>query len=683
MRKRGELKKYINFRKYYIEVERQEEKNFHLNEIYNLWSKREKKKRCVNNLNSKKIQNFDEIGLFRFWKKEKFDTEIKEWDIVLISNIDFKKFRNKSFDNFSKELETYPLATVGSVWKNFFDVWISKPFSSVIFDKNLSLHLFINDITYKRQKKALDFMLQRKTEEWKDTIDFLLWSYDLEKSENFSSVFLWKEKFLNDDLNKYQKSFVKKSIENKYNFLHGPFWTGKTTSLIEAVSQCWLKWEKVLVAADSNTAVDNVLLGVDNVWVFHEWDIVRIWPMTRLYQESIYEYSIYKLIQKHKDYSNMKDKDLEIKKIKKQQDVYHKPVPQKRRGLSDMQIHRLASKGKDFRGIKSFEIKSMSNWLHLNKKIENLIQERQELREKIVEDVLDNAKVVFSTNSMVFSDLLEGQFFDVSFIDEAAQSSEPSTIMPIVVSDRFVLAWDHKQLYPTVMSKKAKPLEKSLFERLVNVYSFRADIYTLLKIQYRMNDNLMNFSNKMFYGWELNSDRNVSCLKISDVFWKQVIEKLKTIDNEIKNLNLYWFNVSDIERKDSESKSYYNIWELQKIKDLVSKFLQAWIKEDFIWVLSPYSAQVEKIKKSLEWSDIQVNTVDWFQWGEKWILLISYVRWNNKDMIWFLKDYRRLNVAITRTKRLLINVGNVNTLKTDKMFSQYFDYIKNCGKLIY
>ena len=256
--------------------------------------------------------------------------------------------------------------------------------------------------------------------------------------------------------------------------------------------------------------------------------------------------------------------------------------------------------------------------------------------------------------------------------------TEPSCLLPIILWEKFIIAWDHKQLPPTVLSDKAQPLKTSLFERLINDTKWWKDDakwlkrnLVMLEIQYRMNEKLMQFPNKEFYNGKLKADESVKNITLKDIVWDKQIWELKTSEC------LYWFNIVWKQIKDKNTNSIYNLEEINLVKKIVNDLLELWVKESDIWIISPYSAQVSKLKDKIK--NIEINTVDGFQWREKEIIIISWVRNEN---LGFLIDYRRLNVAITRSKRMLINVWNMNNLKIDKIFKEYESYIKNIWKFI-
>jgi len=487
-------------------------------------------------------------------------------------------------------------------------------------------------------------------------------------------------------LNIYQTQFVIKSQNfNWFLLLHWPFWTWKTTTLIAVAKKLIDEWKKLLIAADSNTAVDNILARMLNKNIVSKDDVVRIWTFSKIFWQDIFEVSIYEKLLKHPKYKKVKKIETEIEKLKKQQSIFQKPIPQYRRWLSDIQIIRLSQRRQSYRWLNIKIIQSMANYILIQNKINKLIEEKEKIKQQIIDDIIENSKIVFATNSMCFSDILKNKHFDIAIVDEWSQATLPSTLLPILLADKFVIAWDHKQLPPTVLSPEAKPLEKSLFEMLVekiqsgniDVSKFNTYPYHLLKIQYRMNEILMEFPNKQFYAWKLKAADEVKNILLKDLVG---MKKGKYISSEDL---LYFFDIKWQQQIDPETKSYYNLEEINFIIKILNDLFSIDVKQDYIWIISPYAKQVNMLKKyiweNLKWEDIEINTIDWYQWKEKEIIIISWVR---TDGTWFITDPRRFNVAITRVKRLLINIGDIDNLYKQDLFARYIDFVNSTWKVI-
>ncbi|MEO2154544.1 MAG: IGHMBP2 family helicase [Nanoarchaeota archaeon] len=468
-------------------------------------------------------------------------------------------------------------------------------------------------------------------------------------------------------LNKYQKEAINKALKEDLFLIHGPFGTGKTTVLVALILELIKKGKKLLVTADSNTAVDNI---VERLSQFTD-KIVRVGNITRVSGRAKSFY-LDELVKNNKFFSKLQEVKEKVDYMLKKRDAFQKPIPSLKRGLSDNQILRLAFVGKGARGISAQLIHSMANWIKYNKEYEVLREEYNLILNQIINDILKEKQVILTTNSSSALEILENQIFDYLIHDEASQSTEPSSIIPLVKCKKAIFAGDHKQLPPTVICEENEKMKVSLFERLMllNKPSYQ------LRIQYRMNETLMEFPNKMFYNNSLIADDSVKDIKLSDLNEK-IKEENDLVVNDIPLVFI------DTEGKEKEkiafSKSKYNLFEVELVDFVIGKLIN-FVKEEQISVISPYKEQVYKLKEKLKDKNIEVNTIDGFQGRENEVIILSLVRSNENEEIGFLKDYRRLNVALTRAKRKLIIIGDKKTLETDKVYKELFKFIKKKEK---
>ncbi|ACX72205.1 DNA helicase [Methanocaldococcus vulcanius M7] len=635
---------YVKKFKDLIEIERRCEMDFHKNEIIRLGKKRENVGRAILNLKGKFLGESLGCTLVRFGRKKPFKTEISPGDVVLISRED--------------PLKSDLYANVISVGKNFIDVAFDEDVPKWVYKDRVRIDLYVNDITFKRMKEALREFAKRKNK----LIYIIL---GLERPEKPLREDI-KIKFYDDKLNDSQKLAVKRAVLSKDLYLiHGPPGTGKTRTLTEVIVQeVNFNKHKVLATADSNTAADNILEYL--VKKYPDLKVVRVGHPTRISKDLI-EHSLPYLIENHEKYQEVLSLKERIKQIKEERDKFLKPSPRWRRGMSDEQILKISKKKKSYRGIPKEKIISMAEWITKNKKIQKIIRNLDDLTEKIINEILSEADVVVSTNSMAGSDVLKDWEFDVVVIDEGSQAMEPSCLIPIVKGNKLIMAGDHKQLPPTVLSEN-KELKKTLFERLIKKYP---DFSSILEIQYRMNEKIMEFPNRMFYDNKLKADESVKNITLLDLVKEEEIEETdKSIVNKIP---VQFINVEGKERRDKESYSYYNIEEAEQVFDIVKKLLKYRIP---ISVITPYDAQVRYLRSMFEENniDVEVNTVDGFQGRENETIVISFVR---TEKFGFLKDLRRLNVAITRPKRKLVLIGNENLLKQDKIYNEMIKWAKS------
>ncbi|GAX87527.1 conserved hypothetical protein [Lebetimonas natsushimae] len=629
------LEEYKNYFSSLIEKERNAEKEFHLNEIKRLSpQERQKKGRAVLGLKMKYIGEFLDFKIYRFNRNNMPEHQIKVGDIVLVSKGDPLKFAVE--------------ATVSMVGKNFIEVYSKDP---IFRSKLYRLDLFANDITFKRMLKALDEMENGKWK-MKNGVDILLGKKNPEVIEVIIN---------SENLNESQNEALRKCINSEVFLIHGPPGTGKTTTLAEVIKKHIGK--KILVTADSNVAVDNIMEKLV------DFNIIRIGHPAKI-ESKLMKFSLDVKIRRDKRYKDVEKIIKKIDDLKYLQDKRcKKPTPGRRRGMSDEEILSLAKEGKGKRGVKAEWIKEMAEWLKIQKNINKLYEEKNRKIENIMNDILDNADAVFSTNSGAGGEFLENREFDVVFIDEAAQAMEPSTLIPLIKGKQAVFAGDHKQLPPTILSNEKK-LMVSLFERFTALYD---NIYHTLGIQYRMNEKINNFPSCEFYECKVKTYEKIKNITIKDLDIKE---------NEIYGGYTPVVFIDTIgkflEKTKSGSFSKYNPLEAEYVKNLVDKLIENGAKEEHIGVITPYKDHEEYIKKILK-SAVEVKSVDGFQGREKEIIIVSLVRANENEEIGFLNDIRRLNVAITRPKRKLIVIGDANTLKINKTYEDLIEYIKKEG----
>ncbi|NPA33199.1 MAG: IGHMBP2 family helicase [Aquificae bacterium] len=478
------------------------------------------------------------------------------------------------------------------------------------------------------------------------------------------------------ELNEYQKRAIERAIKSdKFFLIHGPPGTGKTTTLTECIATLAKQGKKILATADSNVAVDNLVERLTKKGI----KAVRVGNPVRVL-ESIRKHTLDHLLEHEPEFQKAKKIYEEIEKLKEEQSRYVKPEPRYRRGLSDEEILKHAKTGTPVRGLSPKLIRSMAKWIKLQHKINELYQKAKEEERKAIGKILSRAQVVCTTNSSAGSEVLEGMSFDVAVVDEATQAVEPSCLIPITKAKRVIMAGDHKQLPPTVLSQEAQEeLSYTLFERLLELYG--EDIYEMLRVQYRMNKKIMDFPSKKFYGGKLVAHPSVENITLRDIINP---EKLKEVHKELLPIlepqNVVVFvDVKGEEKRRKDSPSYYNEEEAKLAKRIVEELLKLGLSPSDIGVISPYDEQVRLLEEKLKDKGVEIKTVDGFQGREKEVIVLSLVRSNPKKDIGFLKDYRRLNVAITRPKRKLIILGNADTLSGDEVYNELIEYVKKEG----
>ena len=618
-----------------IEKERKAEMEFHLEEIKRLSGvERQKRGRAVLGLRMRFVGEFLDFKIYRFNRNNMPEHQIKVGDIVLVSKGEPLKFAQE--------------ATVSAVGKNFIEVYSKEP---IFRSKLYRLDLYVNDITFKRMLKALEGV---KNKESRFDNEILLGHKNpqIEEADVFS-----------ENLNESQNKALKFSINSETFLIHGPPGTGKTTTLAEVIKKHIELKKKILVSADSNVAVDNIMEKLK------DYNIVRIGHPAKI-ESSLMKYSLDVKIRRDKRYKEVEKIIKKIDDLKYLQEKRtKKPTPARRRGMSDEEILKLTKEGKGKRGVKAEWVREMAEWIKIQQKINKLYDERNKITEEIMEDILNNADAVFATNSGAGSEFLEGKEFDVVFLDEAAQAMEPSTLIPLIKAPQAIFAGDHKQLPPTILSNDER-LRISMFERFSHLYP---DALHTLEIQYRMNEKINNFPSCEFYECKVKTYEKIKNITIKDLGIKDDefyggFEPYVFFDTKGKFLEAV--------KKGSPSK--YNPKEAEFVKELVDRFILNGAKEEHIGVITPYKDHEEYMKKIIE-HNIEIKSVDGFQGREKEIIIVSLVRANDKEEIGFLSDIRRLNVAITRPKRKLLIIGDAKTLSSNKTYADLIQYVKKNG----
>lgn len=646
---------YVEKFKNLIDLERSAEIKTQEEEIKKLSGKeRELLGRAILNLRGSKAGTKFHLHLVRFSREKSIETEIRTGDVVLISQ--------------GNPLKSNLLGTVFRITEKTITVAFEQKPPQWVYKKGIRIDLYVNDVTYRRMEENLEILRHAsgRARDLRNIIIGLKAPSSIQEKE-FTPV----DKFLNET----QIRAVKKALGAKDFFLiHGPPGTGKTRTLTELIVQLVKQGKKVLATADSNIAVDNLVLNLSK---YSDIKMVRIGHPARVMEE-LERFSIFALFESHPEFKNIQINWAKVRNLIEKRDRFIKPHPKIRRGLSDEEILYFAKKRQSVRGISKSTLNSMANWIILNNEIDKNIKALKEKEEKIFKDLISGADVVLSTNSMVLSEILKDFYFDVAVIDEGSQQIEPSTLIPIMKAEKFYIAGDHRQLPPTILSEEAKELENTLFEKLINRYP---ELSQMLEIQYRMNEKIMEFSNREFYNGLLKSAETVKNHTLADLKVRKPkkFEEILAINEAISFLDTS--EIDTPEHQPEGSTSYENPVEAQLVITLVEELLNMGVDKKDIGIITPYAAQVKLIKQLLLEKNfkIEVNSVDGFQGREKEVILISFVRSNKTGEIGFLNDLRRLNVAITRARRKLICIGNAKTLSHHPTYKKFINYIKTVG----
>ncbi len=643
-----------------VEMEREEEMRRHEREIRNLTGfQREKEGRAILHLKGKdKGTGLGGKYLIKFVRQRPGeqlpDTEITVGDLVMLSRGNPLKANN-------------PTGTVSSKTNYSLTIAFDRKPRRFLFGKGLRCDLYVNDITYQRQLEALKEVTSR--DQSRDLASKALGQDGLEFEDQGNL------QILNKNLNTSQIEAVRKALAaNDFYLIHGPPGTGKTVTCIEAARQLIRRGEKVLCTADSNTAVDNL---VERLADWGE-NVVRVGHPARV-TPNLRSHTLDEIIQNDPSYIQSQEaREAALKLVDEQGKLTH-PGGRWRRGMSNGKILALARRGKGSRGVPPSRIKEMAKWIHLKSKIDDLFNKAQRLEEEAISHVLEWADVICATNSGSGSELMSDREFNTVIIDEATQATEPSCWIPMVRANKVVMAGDHKQLPPTILSPDAEGLSKTLFESLVEVHGNRCR--SMLKIQYRMHEKIMQFSNQQFYDDLLEADESVASHTILDLLPDS---KVRSPSDSLESPLVFvdTRHIDGNERTRTGSTSKENPVEAEIVDFITSQILDLGILQRDIAVISPYDDQVDLLRRLIGMEEIEIDTVDGFQGREKEVVIVSLVRSNSRNSIGFLNDIRRLNVALTRAKRKLIIIGDSSTITSHQTYEHLLEYVRSTGKVI-
>jgi predicted DNA helicase len=303
-----------------------------------------------------------------------------------------------------------------------------------------------------------------------------------------------------------------------------------------------------------------------------------------------------------------------------------------------------------------------------------MLAEARQIENQLVERLLDRAQIVCATNTGLDRDILGKRFFDWCVMDEASQSTEPGAWIPIMFANRLVLAGDPFQLPPTVLSPEAIAggFNVSLMERLLN--QLGPHISRRLTVQYRMHQDIMEFSSQEFYEGSLVADLSVK---------RALLQELPGVAaNELTATPVHFIDTAGAsydEAVEPDGESRLNPLEAELVVLKVQALLDSGLSPASLAVITPYAAQVRLLRERLKSTDIEIDTVDGFQGREKEAVIVSLVRSNRDNEIGFLEDVRRMNVALTRARRKLIVIGDSATITAHPFYQRLVNYFDAIG----
>ncbi len=437
-------------------------------------------------------------------------------------------------------------------------------------------------------------------------------------------------------LNPSQQEAVTMAYNSRYvSLVHGPPGTGKTTTLVAVVETLLTTQKKILVCTSSNHAAD--LLAIK----LHERGIrvLRIGNITRMHDDMM-ALTIDEQLRNHQDWNH-------VKKVK----------------IQAQQLERQANQFK-----RSFNQEDREKRRTLKQESRDLLRWSADLEQRLVSEIIDQTQVVVSTLISASHQSIQHLKYDTVIIDEASQALEPECWNAIIRGGKLVMAGDHKQLPPTIKSKEAMQL--GLETTMLDFLMEKLPESVMLNVQYRMHNDILGFSNKMFYNGLLSGHEKVQFHHLPGD--NQPIIFVDTAGCGFE------------EKLHPQHQSLRNEGEFFLIREIL--LLK---KESFqgfsVGIISPYADQVRYIRAelaqdaSLHYTQLEVDTIDGFQGQEKDIIFISLVRSNERSEIGFLKDDRRLNVAMTRARKKLVIIGDSATLGAHPLYNELISYVQECG----
>ena len=494
--------------------------------------------------------------------------------------------------------------------------------------ERVGIQIYLDEYTYRLMFQALDTVIEAREGRLAHLRD-IFHTYAKASEFSFAPVrFPW--------LNPSQEKAANLVLRAKdVAVVHGPPGTGKTTTLVETIYETLRRESQVMVCAQSNMAVDWISEKLTERGV----NVLRIGNPRRVTDKMLQD-TYERRFESHPLYDQLWGI---------------------RRNIRQIYEHREGSRESR------------------HQKIARLKERAAELEYRINEELFDDARVIACTLTGSAHHLLTGRRFPTLFIDEAAQALEAACWIAIQKADRVVLAGDHRQLPPTIKSPAAMSggLDKTLMQTICEK---QPRCVSMLNVQYRMADDIMQFPNKEFYDGCLYSDPSVKYRGILD--WDTPIEWIEAeepdaadISNSADNFD-YSDPITFGESSAPDGISRVNPAEAQLALQTLHDYLERIGRDRILYerldigIISPYKGQVHLLRRMMRqdsyWKPfrqlISINTVDGFQGQERDIILISMVRNNAQGQVGFLADLRRMNVAITRARMKLLIIGHSPTL---------------------
>ncbi|KAH9607739.1 hypothetical protein KSS87_008966 [Heliosperma pusillum] len=529
-------------------------------------------------------------------------------------------------------------------------------------NNSLRLEKVANEVTYRRLKETLTQMSKGVLKgPAADLVPVLFGEREPSRSKKdvtFSPF--------NINLDHSQKAAISKAMSSNNVFLlHGPPGTGKTTTVVEIILQEVKRGSKILACAASNIAVDNIVERL----VCHRVKLVRVGHPARLLPQVL-------------------ESALDSQVLRGDNNALANDIRKEIKALTG----------------KLLKAKDKSTKREITKELRILSKEERKRQQLAVADVTKNAEVILTTLTGALTRKLDHITFDLVIIDEAAQALEIACWIALlkvsfhggshalrilctlrvyaagIMGSRCILAGDHLQLPPTIQSVEAgkKGLGRTLFERLADLYG--DEIMSMLTVQYRMHELIMDWSSKELYNSKIEAHSSVAAHMLYH------LEGVKNTPATEATLLLIDTAGCDMEEKKDEEDSTLNEGEAEVAMAHARRLVESGVRACDIGIITPYNAQVVALKMLRshvdKLKDMEISSVDGFQGREKEAIIISMVRSNSKKEVGFLSDHRRMNVAVTRARRQCCLVCDTETVSSDQFLKRLIEFFEEHGEYL-
>ena len=489
-----------------------------------------------------------------------------------------------------------------------------------------------SDATYQRMKKALVSVCEAKKSRIAELREIFIGEAKPSRGPKIKKSLSW----FNGGLNEFQKEAVAVCLAAEdVALVHGPPGTGKTTVLVEVIRQHAARGERVLATAPSNIAVDNMLEKLHSCGL----RVVRLGHPARTL-EFLRHNNLAALVEEDPAYEEVRELDAFRERLLKRSSRFG-------RGRSQL--------GYGERQNREREAQRM--W-----------RQARDIEFEISRRILASAQVVLATHGGLSRKMIKGQF-DLVVLDEASQATEPLSWIALTMGGKAVFAGDSMQLPPTIYSKEAAEggLATTLFDRLKDILPDH--LQTLLRVQYRMHETIMGFSSRQFYEGKLIADESVrahTAAELSGVASDELTSvPLVYVDTAGSGFEESWNEL--LESRENQGEALLAL-------RLLGQLLAAGLQPQNAALLTPYVAQARLLKSLMKTAGVEIGSVDGFQGREKEATIVSLVRSNDDAEVGFLNDTRRMNVAMTRARRLLIVLGDSATLGQHPFYAKFIEY---------